>query len=73
MNRKVLALILISAFLQATLVGVQTIKVVNANFYAEATTPPPQGTIPPTITIINSENQKITQLLINITSASTPT
>jgi len=73
MKRKTLALILILAFLPLTLVGMQTVKVVNANFYAQATTPPPQGTIPPKITVINSENQVVIALLINITSASTPT
>jgi hypothetical protein len=73
MKRTTLALIIISALLPLTLVGVQSVKVVNANFYAQATTPPPQGTIPPTITVINSENQRVTQLLVNITSASSPT
>lgn len=55
------------------LVTAQSVSRVNANFWAQATTPPPQGTIPPTITVIYSENQWVTRLLVNITSASSPT
>jgi hypothetical protein len=73
MKKAALTLILILTILPLTLVGVHTIQVANANFYAEATTLPPQGTIPPTITVTNSENQNVTQLQVNIASASCPT
>ena len=73
MKRKTSALTLILSLLLLASVIAEAVNRVNANFYAEATTPLPQGTIPPTITVINSENQRVTQLLVNITSASTPT
>ena len=73
MKRKISALTLISSLLLLALVTAQAVSRVNANFWAQATTPPPQGTIPLTITVIYSENQRVTQLLVNITSASSPT
>ena len=73
MKRKTSAPTFILTLLLLTLATAQVVSRVNANFYAQATTPPPQGTIPPTITVINSENQRVTQLLVNITSASSPT
>lgn len=72
MKRKTSVLALISALLLLTLIT-QVVSRVNANFLAQATTPPPQGTIPPTITVIYSENQRVTRLLVDITSASSPT
>jgi hypothetical protein len=73
-KKPTLVLILISALLSLTLIGVQTGKVAYANFVAQATTPPPQGTIPPTISIANSEiNQSFRTLMVNIASASCPT
>jgi hypothetical protein len=68
MKRKAIALTIILALLVTTQVGW-----VNANFYSLGTTPPPLGTIPPTITVFYSENQIFTQLLVNITSAWSPT
>jgi hypothetical protein len=63
----------LSALLLLTLATTQVVSSVNANMYAEATTPPPEGTTPPTITVTTSENESAIQLLVNIASASCPT
>jgi hypothetical protein len=63
----------LSALLLLTLAITQVVSSVNANMYAEAITAPPAGTIPPTITVTNSEIQNTTQLLVNTASASCPT
>ena len=59
--------------LMLTLASTQVVNSGNANMYAEATTPPPPGTIPPAITVANSENESVIQLVANIASASCPT
>jgi hypothetical protein len=73
MKRTTSALAPMLALLLLTSATAQVVNRVNANFVAQATTPPPLGTIPPTITVIYSENQRVTRLLVNITSASSPT
>jgi hypothetical protein len=71
MKRNVSALTLISALLLLTL-ATQVVSRVNANFWAQATTPPPSGTKPPTITVFSPENQSDVQLAFNVASATCP-
>jgi hypothetical protein len=73
MKRAASALILISTLLPLALAGGHAVRVASANFYAKATTPPPQGTIPPEITIANSENQNVIELVVKIAPVICPT
>lgn len=66
------AIALILALLLLTSTTAQVINRVNANFVAQATTPPPPGAKPPQISVFYPENQSEPQLSIKIVRATLP-
>jgi hypothetical protein len=72
MKRTPSALALMLALLLLTSATAQVVNRVNANFVAQATTPPPPGAKPPQITVFSPENQSEPQLSINVVSATLP-
>jgi hypothetical protein len=71
MKRTLSALALMLALLLLTSATAQFVRV-NANFVAQATTPPPPGAKSPQITVFSPENQSEPQLSINVVSATLP-
>jgi len=72
MKRTPSELALILALLLLILATAQVVNRVNANFVAQATTPPPPGAKPPKIAVFSPENQSEPQLSIIVVSATLP-